>query len=96
MGSSPLKYVFEAVSVLFMADGNVRHGILSNTSEDVGIDRCQKFSKCYHEIFDSPGRNCINVLFERPQRKKSIGIRSDGGEKVHEIAPLYPIPYWVS
>jgi hypothetical protein len=42
MGASLLQQVLEAASVHFQADGSAPHGILSNTTQHVGIDITQK------------------------------------------------------
>jgi hypothetical protein len=39
--------------------------------EHVGIDRCDSNSKSCHEVFDGPGRGCINLLLQVCSQEKS-------------------------
>lgn len=46
-----------------------------------GIDRCHSCLKSYHEIFDSPGRDCLDVLLhvsqqERPATEEALHVQS--------------------
>jgi hypothetical protein len=46
----------------FEAESSAPHGILSNTPQHVGIDRCHTCLKASREIFMSPERDCMNIL----------------------------------
>jgi hypothetical protein len=52
MGALWLQKMFEVISVHFKADGSAPHGVLSNTPEHVGVDRCQSYFKPCHKIFE--------------------------------------------
>jgi hypothetical protein len=62
--------VFEAASVQFKADESALHGILSNTPQPVGIDSCHSCLDFFHEIFESPGRDCVNEVLRASPRGK--------------------------
>jgi hypothetical protein len=51
-------------SVLFKADSSVLVGIPLNMLLHVGVNHCHICLKSCIEIFDSPGRDCINMFLQ--------------------------------
>jgi hypothetical protein len=70
--------------VHFKADGNAPYGILSNTPQHVGIDRCHSSLKLGHEIIHSPRSDC-----RCPHREQFIRVRFGRGGRA--VGPRQPV-----